>query len=425
MSSGSFPGSSRPGTGSALVDDNEDRSRPPLLSLFFAFQIIGGHIGFPILLAVVLVLRNASSRHPLFINFCVIWIMSSVVFCILLYAGHDTGPEPPFMICAIQASLVYAMPIMSSVSLTAMVFHLWLVLRGVTTQKFVKNSKKMQRILVALPYLVALPFIIFPATVASIMPQRVSRRQTDFGFYCATNFKPLRTTVAVSVAISLVFLLVCECLVGLICYKSWRSVRAVRVYGWTSASLIVRIGIFTLYIIVGLVACMVAIAFPNNRFRILFQASLPTTGFLILGTRPTLWRRDPNTSVSTHTGWSGNSSNSPSASFPTVRGSTKSSATTRSRSYSTDLGDKQQVERASTVQSKHSRHSIGWDFRDTDSPEVPFSKHMRPRDEPRPELDAAQQRDAEIEKGIQEEVLEEALEEIDTKPVVGHPTGWI
>jgi hypothetical protein len=65
----------------APVNDNEDRS--PFLSLYFAFQILGGHIGFPCLLAVVFAVGSASSRHPLFINFCVIWVLSSVSFCIL------------------------------------------------------------------------------------------------------------------------------------------------------------------------------------------------------------------------------------------------------------------------------------------------------------------------------------------------------
>ena len=84
MTNSSSPTSSHASTlAAAPVNGNQDRSRPPLLSLFFAFQIIGGHIGFPIMLAVVFALRNASSRHPLFINFCVTWIVSSVVFCIL------------------------------------------------------------------------------------------------------------------------------------------------------------------------------------------------------------------------------------------------------------------------------------------------------------------------------------------------------
>ena len=84
MVNSTFPSSNQAsGLAVAPVADIEDRSRPPLLSLYFAFHIIGGHIGFPLLLAVVFALGNASSRHPLFINFCVIWVVSSVVFCIL------------------------------------------------------------------------------------------------------------------------------------------------------------------------------------------------------------------------------------------------------------------------------------------------------------------------------------------------------
>jgi len=292
MANGSFPTSTWAGTLAApLVMDNQDRSRPPLLSLFFAFQILGGHIGFPILLAVIFALRNPSSRHPLFINFCVIWIISSIVFCILLYAGYDTGPDPPFMICTVQASLVYAMPIMAAVSLWALVFHLWLSLREALTKAQIIRSRKRLWVLVALPYLVAIPYIVFPAIVAHMVPYRVARRQSGFGFHCTIDFQPLRMTVAISVAIPLVLLLVWVFLVARICYKNWRSVRTTRVYGWRSANLFARIAIFTLYIVIGIVACVIAIASPSNRFRILFQASLPTAAFLLFGTRPNLWRR--------------------------------------------------------------------------------------------------------------------------------------
>ena len=115
------------------------------------------------------------------------------------------------MICAIQASLVYAMPIMSSVSLSALVFHLWLCLKGAMTQT---NTTRLKRIqwgvspfhsqptvmptyplltpqLIALPYLVAIPYIVVPASIAYTMPDRVARRNRGFGFHCTTHSKLL------------------------------------------------------------------------------------------------------------------------------------------------------------------------------------------------------------------------------------------
>jgi len=59
--------------------------------------------------------------------------------------------------------------------------------------------------------------------------------------------------VAISVAIFLVLLLVWEFLVARILYLNWRSVRTVKVYGWTGVNLLVRVAIFTLYVVSGIV----------------------------------------------------------------------------------------------------------------------------------------------------------------------------
>ena len=51
-------------------------------AVFFAFQIAGGHIGLPFL-ALVSILSRKVHRDPAFFNFCLTWIVSSVVFCVL------------------------------------------------------------------------------------------------------------------------------------------------------------------------------------------------------------------------------------------------------------------------------------------------------------------------------------------------------
>lgn len=48
---------------------------------FFAFQIVGGHIGLPILLFFSVISPKAQ-RDPTFLNFCFTWVFSSVVFSI-------------------------------------------------------------------------------------------------------------------------------------------------------------------------------------------------------------------------------------------------------------------------------------------------------------------------------------------------------
>ena len=51
-------------------------------SIYLAIQIIGGHILLP-LLVITILLKKTVNRHPVFVNFCVSWIFSSVVYSML------------------------------------------------------------------------------------------------------------------------------------------------------------------------------------------------------------------------------------------------------------------------------------------------------------------------------------------------------
>ena len=57
-------------------------------AIFFALQIVGGHVGLPILLISSILLRKPRPDLT-FINFCFTWVFSSIVFSIgLVRLGH-------------------------------------------------------------------------------------------------------------------------------------------------------------------------------------------------------------------------------------------------------------------------------------------------------------------------------------------------
>ena len=67
-------------------------------SIYLAIQIIGGHILLP-LLVITIFLKKTVNRHPVFVNFCVSWIFSSVVYsmlCVclrfLFFSQHNSSP---------------------------------------------------------------------------------------------------------------------------------------------------------------------------------------------------------------------------------------------------------------------------------------------------------------------------------------------
>lgn len=97
--------------------------------IFFVFQIVGGHLGVPVIL-LTLIFRKGMKRHPMLINFLVTWVIYSTSFCILwveflqiisaithyciprLYLGKQFGPEPPDALCVFQASAIYGTAVM-------------------------------------------------------------------------------------------------------------------------------------------------------------------------------------------------------------------------------------------------------------------------------------------------------------------------
>ena len=68
-------------------------------SIYLAIQIIGGHILLP-LLVITILLKKTVNRHPVFVNFCVSWIFSSVVYSMLcvclrfLFLSHQNSDPP-------------------------------------------------------------------------------------------------------------------------------------------------------------------------------------------------------------------------------------------------------------------------------------------------------------------------------------------
>ena len=51
-------------------------------SVFFTIHLAGGHIGLPVLVATFLLSKTAN-RHPTVVNFCIVWILYSIIYCLL------------------------------------------------------------------------------------------------------------------------------------------------------------------------------------------------------------------------------------------------------------------------------------------------------------------------------------------------------
>ena len=93
-------------SGQAL-DDSEPR-KLQLIRIFISLQLFG-LFGVAIMLATVLFFRGPL-RHPTWISFALSWIIFTVSYTLLFFAGQLAGPEPDYYLCLIQASMIYAVP---------------------------------------------------------------------------------------------------------------------------------------------------------------------------------------------------------------------------------------------------------------------------------------------------------------------------
>ncbi|KAJ4495382.1 hypothetical protein C8R41DRAFT_292069 [Lentinula lateritia] len=106
-----------------IIPPDSSQHDTSLIILFFALQLIGlvGSI-FTIVIAHFSPIR----RHLTWYNFLASWIISSLSYSLLLFAGQidlsgEKKSEVPFGLCVFQSSVIYASP---PLLLRSLLFHL-------------------------------------------------------------------------------------------------------------------------------------------------------------------------------------------------------------------------------------------------------------------------------------------------------------
>ncbi|KAF8504276.1 hypothetical protein JB92DRAFT_778374 [Gautieria morchelliformis] len=134
-------------------------------AIYLALQIIGGHIGLPILL-LFCIFPKKTPRNLSFLNFCFTWIFSSITFSIGLYR---LGPASidyrrlPFIHsdteCLGQAALVSGALVMTDTAMCALIVQLWLDIRAAIHGPLTAGPIRSTRAtLLSAPYLSLLAF---------------------------------------------------------------------------------------------------------------------------------------------------------------------------------------------------------------------------------------------------------------------------
>lgn len=258
-----------------------------LLWAFFSLHIVGGHILIPLLLGLSIWRQRDGARNYVSYNFFFTWLLYSITFTLLLYAGQQTGPEPTWNICRTQAALVYAVPILVATASCTLVFQLFMDIRATESNKIIQRNFFSMRnlVLICFPYVLAAGYLIGPSVVAIGARKTISR--SNALFYCSSNLRALTVVSATSVGVIFLITVIMEVLIARMLAK---RARIEQLGSWWKASgFFVRIALFTAYLLFSVAACGVEISQPSSPFRIIVQACGPLIVFAVFGTTPALW----------------------------------------------------------------------------------------------------------------------------------------
>ncbi|KAI0361424.1 hypothetical protein OH77DRAFT_427554 [Trametes cingulata] len=284
--------SSDRGRAVVLLVITEGEPPPPdlreLTPVFLAIHLIGGHIGLPLLVATFLFSKHAK-RPSTIINFCIIWILYSIIYCLL----------------AVVAGLAVVLQVWSTF------VEPWKDARLAGIPRWVKLSA-----IILPPYLAFIAFSLAGGYYGLKHPEWVTVKN---GLYCGLlhgEFEMLAVPIFCGVFVLLIIGFEVATIVRY--FRGRRIIKQVfplvdpkrpSLSPWCRAAL------FLVYATLTFSACVMDLKQDMNAFGYMVQAALPLAAFLIFGlqkdvvltwlywNRTSKWRPDdPAIRVSTESG---------------------------------------------------------------------------------------------------------------------------
>ncbi|TDL23144.1 hypothetical protein BD410DRAFT_169797 [Rickenella mellea] len=260
--------------------------RPEFATEFAVLHMAGGHVGLPLFVATMLLSKRVYGHYTM-INYCIIWIVFSIVFCLTVYDRHKNYSGAGASLCYVQAAMTQGAVPMATTGHVFLVIHIWEGLRMTPIAWTAQNPKIWRAICVVSPYTV---FAIFALVTGIALAQNPSLITRDGAFFCSLDHHPINFIVPSYAAILLLGSLIFEGFIVTKLVRHWRYFRQSRKVSKSVLSLITRVGLFSLYSIVVFGASAAFLAQTAATWPYMIEASLPTAAFVIFGTRPDVWK---------------------------------------------------------------------------------------------------------------------------------------
>ncbi|KAG7445747.1 uncharacterized protein BT62DRAFT_932913 [Guyanagaster necrorhizus] len=268
---------------------------PVPLNIWIYLNLISNTILLPFLVATFLFSTRAS-RHPTLINLCITCIFSGISSLLLFYVGkyEPDSPEPPKPLCIAQTSLLYGIAPMWSVAVLAFVYHTVVITIGGYACPSLSKGKMV--VMLSAPYIVQCSFSIATLIISVSHPDFVSRYHRKL--YCALAYSPLYIAMSLFTFAVCVAIFAFETYLARYLYRNYRGMRQARHSTDLHPTLLLRVLLFGLYILLGMLVNFVSILYDQTFIEDMYAAISGTVVFLVFGTQADVlrvwcfWRRD-------------------------------------------------------------------------------------------------------------------------------------
>ncbi|KAH8830594.1 hypothetical protein DL96DRAFT_1554018 [Flagelloscypha sp. PMI_526] len=291
------------------LETNIVNGSPSELTAFIVLNFIPAHIGLPFLVGIITFSKKVQ-RHPTFVNLLLSFILTGIILAnkipvVPLVFWYASGPEPPKGLCLLQASLIYGIPPLTSMTAFFLIFQMWSMIKasfeGNSMQK-PESSAKLWAMIVA-PYVGFTLAGLITAIYGAQNPQLISRNRRFF--YCSVKADPITNTLTVVAAAFLLATLVFGCWTVVILYKRFMGLRrqGISLNLSFELNLPIRVLAFGVYITLAMSLSLLSISSPASPVPDLAIASAATFVLVCFGTQIDIfkacmfWRKDQPVTV--------------------------------------------------------------------------------------------------------------------------------
>jgi hypothetical protein len=274
-------------SGSGDMLHNIVNGTPGELTAYIILNFIPAHFGLPVLVALILFSKQVQ-RHPTFLNLLLAFIVTGTSSCILLYTGYLYGPEPPKGLCLFQASMLYGVPPLCSMTAFFLVFQMWSMIRatfaGDTSATRAESPVKLWAMLVA-PYVGFTIAALVTAIYGTSHPNQVSRNRRYF--YCSLKASIISNGVSIVTICFLLATLFFGAWTVVILYKRYMGLRrqGISLNSSFELNLPSRVLAFAMYTTLATSLCLLSIWAPASSVPDLAIATAASFVLLIFGTQ--------------------------------------------------------------------------------------------------------------------------------------------